>query len=224
MALDDGSSYRRRRQQWTRDEILSAAWDVARRGGVAALSLREVAESVGLRTPSLYYYFTSKAALYDAMYASGMQQFAERVLASPAGEDPRETLANRARVFVATAVADPARYELLFQRPVHDFAHSPEHLRFALTVMDTTRQLAAAAGITSQPAFDLFMATMRGLIEVQIANEPAGDRWTGLTDEAVHILTAHYTSSNAAPRAAQRTTRSKRPSGRLDQPKSGGRS
>jgi len=224
VTLESGSSYRRRRRHWTRSEILNAAWEVARRDGVAALSLREVAERVGLRTPSLYHYFPSKAALYDAMYADGMQQFADRVLASPIGADARETLRNRARIFVATAVADPARYELLFQRPVPEFTPSPEHVGSALTVLDTTQQLAAAAGIASQAAFDLFMATIRGLIEVQIANNPAGDRWTGLVDDAVHILTAHYTPSSAATAPARRTTRSKRPNGRLDQERSGGRS
>lgn len=195
MAVKDGSGYQRRRRQWTRGEILDAAWEVARRDGVAALALREVAERVGLRTPSLYYYFPSKTALYEAMYAAGMQQFADQVLASPVGQDARETLRNRARAFVATAVADPVRYELLFHRPVPEFVPAPEHLTFALTVLDTTRQLAAAAGIAGEAAFDLFMATMRGLIAMQIANEPAGDRWTGLVDEAVDILTTHYAPS-----------------------------
>lgn len=203
MAVEsDDSGYRSRRQRWTRGEILDAAWQVARRDGVAALSLREVAERVGLRTPSLYHYFGSKAALYDAMYAEGMQQFADRVQASPTGKDARETLRNRARTFVATALADPVRYQLLFQRPVADFVPSPEHVGFALTVLEGTRQIAGAAGITSQAGFDLFMATIRGLIEVQIANEPTGDRWSRLVDEAVDILTTHYAIGNPPAPAA----------------------
>lgn len=193
----DSSDYRGRRQEWTRSEILDAAWQIARRDGVAALSLREVAERVGLRTPSLYYYFPSKTALYDAMYAEGMKQFADEVLASPVGSDARETLRGRARAFVATAVADPARFELLFQRPVPDFVPSTEHVEFGLSVLATTRQLAVAAGIETSPAFDLFMATMRGLIAMQIANEPGGDRWVRLVDVAVDILTAHYGNPEA---------------------------
>jgi hypothetical protein len=53
-----------------------------------------------------------------------------------------------------------------------------------------------------QRAFDLFMATTRGLIAMQIANEPGGDRWARLVDEAVDILVAHYATSSA-----QRLTR-----------------
>lgn len=221
MAVDDDSGYRGRRQRWTRSEILRAAWEVARRDGVAALSLREVADQVGLRTPSLYHYFSSKAALYDAMYAEGMQQFADQVLASPVANDARETLRNRARMFVATAVADPVRYELLFHRSVPDLAPSPEHVGRALTILDTTRQLAAAAGIAGQAAFDLFMATIRGLIEVQIANEPTGDRWIRLVDEAVDILTAHYATTTATAKAARRGTRTARPTDRSKQGKPG---
>jgi hypothetical protein len=47
------------------------------------------------------------------------------------GNDARETLRHRARIFLATAVADPARYELLFSgrcpisRPHRDTADVP---------------------------------------------------------------------------------------------------
>jgi AcrR family transcriptional regulator len=225
MTVDHGSDYLGRRQRWTRSEILHAAWEVARRDGVAALSLREVADRVGLRTPSLYHYFPSKAALFDAMYAEGMQQFADQVLTSSIGSDARETLRNRAKTFVASAVADPVRYELLFHRPVPDFTPTPEHVAIGSTVLDTTRQLAAAADIVGQAAFDLFMATIRGLIEVQIANEPRGDRWTRLVDEAVDILTNHY-AANAAATAARRRggTRTKSPAARPQRGKPGRRS
>jgi AcrR family transcriptional regulator len=145
-----------------------------------------------MRAPSLYHYFPSKNALYDAMYGQGMEQFANEVRASPAGRNRQETLRNRARRFVATAVSDPVRYELLFHRPVPGFIPAPEHVGQAMGFLDQTRQIATAAGIASDAAFDLFMATTRGLIDMQIANEPGGDRWTRLVDEAVGILTAHF--------------------------------
>jgi AcrR family transcriptional regulator len=51
--------------------ILDAAWSVMAREGVAALSVREVARSVGLRQQSLTYYFPTKQALLDALFADG---------------------------------------------------------------------------------------------------------------------------------------------------------
>ena len=49
------------RREATRQEILAAAWDVAREQGVAQLTLREVAERVGMRAPSLYTHFDVQA-------------------------------------------------------------------------------------------------------------------------------------------------------------------
>jgi len=198
----DGMDIRTRKREQTRAEIVNSAWELARRDGVAALSLQELAANLGMRAPSLYHYFSSKNALYDAMYAQGMQQFADCIQASRASSDPRRALRNRARAFVDAAVADPARFELLFHRPIPGFVPSPEHLQLGLTHLARTRELAEAAGLRGKRAFDLFMATMRGLIAMQIANEPVGDRWTRLVDDAVDVLVDHYAKDE--PRRARR--------------------
>ncbi|HLY33123.1 MAG TPA: TetR/AcrR family transcriptional regulator [Jatrophihabitantaceae bacterium] len=199
MALDE-ADLRSRKQQWTRAQILDAAWDLARRDGLAVISLRELAAAVGMRAPSLYHYFPSKNALYDAMYADGMQQFNERLEASRPGRDAVATLRNRARSFVDAAVSDPARYELLFHRPVPGFEPSPSHLAAAMSGLAKTRDIATAAGIKGERAFDLFLATTRGLIAMQIANEPGGTRWTRLVDEAVTMFVANYASPASTSR------------------------
>lgn len=191
MAVDKMDIRTRKREQ-TRAEIVDAAWDLARRDGVAALSLHELAANLGMRAPSLYHYFASKNALYDAMYAQGMQQFADRIQAGRASSDPRRAFRNRARAFVDAAVADPARFELLFHRPIPGFVPSPEHVQLGVMHLARTRELAEAAGLRGARAFDLFMATIRGLIAMQIANEPGGDRWTRLVDDAVDVLIEHH--------------------------------
>lgn len=63
-----------------------------RRNGLAALSLRDLARTVGMRPPSLYSYFDSKNDIYDAMYAQGAQQFVDEQKASmPTPDDPLES-------------------------------------------------------------------------------------------------------------------------------------
>ena len=42
---------------------------MAREKGLAQLTLRDVAERVGMKAPSLYSHVDSKNAIYDAMYA-----------------------------------------------------------------------------------------------------------------------------------------------------------
>jgi hypothetical protein len=51
--------------------IVEAAWSLARERGIQLVSLRDLAEEVGMQQPSLYAYFDSKNALYDAMFADG---------------------------------------------------------------------------------------------------------------------------------------------------------
>lgn len=183
---------RTRKRERTRAEILAAAWELVRRDGIAALALRDLAAGVGMRAPSLYTYFPSKNALFDAMFAEGMRQFAEQIRRSPPGRTAQEALRNRARTFVRVAVEDPFRYQLLFQRPIPGFAPSPESLAIGLMTLASTREIAEAAGLRGQRALDLFMATTHGIAGMQIANEPGGDRWARLVDEAVDMLVAHH--------------------------------
>jgi AcrR family transcriptional regulator len=200
----DRRDVRSRRRDWTRAEILAAAWDLVREEGIAALSLRELAAKVGMRAPSLYTYFPSKNDLYDAMYAQGMEQMGQQMGRSPNGRNPQETLRNRARTFVAASVRDPFRFQLLFERPIPGFVPSPESLAIGLAGLEETRRVAEAAGLRGQPPLDLFMALTRGLVALQIANEPGGDRWVRLVDEAVDVLVSHYASRGSTPARRRR--------------------
>ena len=199
---------RSRKREWTRAQILAAAWDMVRSDGIASLSMRDLAARVGMRAPSLYTYFPSKNDLYDAMYAEGMRQMDAVVGRSEIGGTPHETLRNRARAFVTAAVQDPFRFQLLFERPIPGFAPSPDALAIGVSRMRETAAMAQAAGLRSQRELDLLMATTRGLVAMQIANEPGGDRWVGLVDEAVDILVEHYDAARSKPRRRQRTDRS----------------
>lgn len=53
----------------TRATILAEARTIFARQGYAETSLREIAEAVGIKTPSLYAHFPSKEALYAEVYA-----------------------------------------------------------------------------------------------------------------------------------------------------------
>ncbi len=59
---------RARRRQETIREILDIARDVMTTEGVNGLSLAEVARRLGVQPPSLYKYFPSLMAIYDALF------------------------------------------------------------------------------------------------------------------------------------------------------------
>jgi hypothetical protein len=76
------------------------------------------------------------------------------------------------------AVADVARCQLLFQRPIPDFEPAPESYAYAQEVLRRAVGLLHAAGIRSQGDVDCFVAMVAGLIDAQISNDPTGNRWT----------------------------------------------
>jgi hypothetical protein len=105
-------------------------------------------------------------------------RLAEQLEVSPHGRNPREALRNRARAFVASAVQDPFRFQLLFERPIAGFVPSPESLAIGVAGLDETRRLAEGAGLRGQRPFHLFVAATRGLVALQIANEPGAIVWS----------------------------------------------
>ncbi len=111
---------RAERRSATRAEILQAARDLCAANGLASLSLRELAQQIGLKAPSLYSYFESKNAIYDALFAQGSQQLLDgRPQQIP--DDLLDGIRAIMGYFVEFCVADPVRYQLLFQRTIPGF-------------------------------------------------------------------------------------------------------
>ena len=181
------------RREATKAEILDAAWEIVRAEGLAALSLRDLARKVGMRAPSLYQYFDSKHAIYDAMFAQGNRELLERYgRLGPSGDAVRDLRAG-ARLFVEFSAEDPARYQLLFQRTIPGFEPSPGSYAIAVEILELGRGRLAAAGFTDQQALDLYTGMVAGLAAQQTANEPGGTRWIRLVDEAVEMYVNHMT-------------------------------
>ena len=187
---------RSERREATRAEILEAAWDVVRTEGLAALSLRDLAGRVGMQAPSLYSYFDSKHAIYDAMFAQGAQQFLDIEREVPTTGDVLHDLQTGSRRFVAFCTEDPARYQLMFQRPIPGFEPSPESYAISVEALQIVRDRLHAAGLTEPRDLDLFTAIGAGLSAQQVSNDPGGDRWVRLVDEAIEMFFQHVSERN----------------------------
>ena len=158
--------------------IVASAWQLAREHGIGGVSLHALAREVGMRQPSLYEYFDSKHALYDAMFADGNRQLVERLDTLRLPGDPRAALKKHLGVFVAFALEDPARCELLFQRHVPGFTPSPESYALAEEALGRAAKLMNEAGVTQPGDIDCIVAMVGGLMEAQLSNDPGGNRWT----------------------------------------------
>jgi AcrR family transcriptional regulator len=188
---------RRVRHLETRREILDHAWDIARREGLAGLSLSELARHMQMRTPSLYTYFESKNAVYDAMFAEAAAAFLERLRNLDFPSDHLRALQMLARAFFDFCVEDPARYQLLFQRTIPGFEPSVESYAVAVEALALTGEFLAEFGIRDQAHLDMVTAIATGLTDQQISNEPGGHRWRDLLDETIEMLYRHVTSVEA---------------------------
>jgi AcrR family transcriptional regulator len=179
---------RARRHEATRQEILEAAWSLARDRGLTGWSLREVAQAVGMRAPSLYVYFENKDAIYDAMFAQGYAELLSRLEATALTDDPAQDLRRGAHLFFDFCVEDPARQQLMFLRVIPGFVPSPQAYELAQRALEELRGVLADAGMAKPATVDLWTAVMTGLATQQVSNDPGGQRWALLVDHAVDLL------------------------------------
>jgi AcrR family transcriptional regulator len=187
MVVEPMRDRRAERREATKAEILDAAWELVRAEGLAALSLRDLARKVGMQAPSLYSYFDSKHAIYDAMFLQGNQELLARYEALPELDDPVEDLRAGSRLFVQFGVEDPARAQLLFMRTIPGFEPSQETYDVAKRVVELGQSRMARAGVSTE-YFDLWTGVISGLVWQQIANQPGGERWTKNVDDVVEMF------------------------------------
>jgi len=168
--------------------IVAWAWTLAQEDGIAGVSLHGLARAVGMRQPSLYVYFASKLALYDAMFADGNRQLLERLDTMTLSPEPREALKQWLHAFAASGSQDSERYQLLFHRPIPGFTPSAESYALAEKVLGGVYTLMRAAGVTEQGDMDCIVAITAGVTDAQISNDPGGDRWLRHLNRLVDLL------------------------------------
>jgi AcrR family transcriptional regulator len=178
------------------------------RDGVAALSVREVARSVGLRQQSLTYYFPSKQDLLDALFADGFAHLQHTFDELPPADDPITGVEDVAVAFVDHCVANPAGYHLMFQGTIPGFEPSEPSHRVALGVLAVLIDRLAAADITDGPDLAIVRSMMSGLAAEQIANDPAGRNFADQTRRAIRYLVAALRASQ--PPSKHRATRARK--------------
>ena len=154
------------------------SWEIARRDGLAAVTLREVAGRIGMRSPSLYSHFESKNAIYDAMFAEAWDELRavfDTLEPLPAGH--RKAILGMTEAFFDFAVADLARYQLMNQRTIPGFRPSDEAYAAAIAVYQRMQAVLHRCGVRTQADLDLCTAMIGGFVDQQLANDPGGARW-----------------------------------------------
>jgi AcrR family transcriptional regulator len=182
-------TWRDKRRESARQEILAAAWEAAREHGLGSITLRDIAARVGMRAPSLYWHFDSKMSLYDAMYGQAWGDYldVQKDLDDRLPASPRTALKMSGRAFFDFCVQDPVRYQLTNMRSIPGFTPSPQAYAPAVEVLERLHSRLRRLGISDTAGADLYTAVVRGLVDQQLANDPGGDRWSRLLDRAIDM-------------------------------------
>ncbi|MFE7464855.1 TetR family transcriptional regulator [Streptomyces sp. NPDC057499] len=160
-----------------RQDILEAAATLARRDGVRAVTLTDIAAEAGIHKSAVLRYFESREAVFLLLTADGWQDWAaavEGVLREPMG--PRETAA----ALAATLAERPLFCDLLAHAPLTlERGVSREQVRdFKVTALGAVDRVARALAValpstTRERAVDVIAGTTAMAAQQwQTANPP----------------------------------------------------
>jgi AcrR family transcriptional regulator len=208
---------RRRRRNETIEEMLDVAAAVMAEQGVAGLTLGEVARRMGIRPPSLYVYFDSKNALYDALFERGYQALLaamESVHDSLGDLDPLARAQAASAAMVRWAMEHPAYAPLMFWRPVPGF--TPSEAAYAPAVSlnrqgqdflaDLQARGALAGDADLDRAFRTWTALISGVVSQQLANAPGEPFEAGAFSSALPDMVAMWLAHYAPAAPPERRT------------------
>lgn len=183
------------------DDILLIAREMMQADGVAALSFNAIARRLGMKPPSLYTYFDSKHAIYDALFRMGFEKFGRKMEEETVrGEGVRRFLHSTITTYMTFALDNPDLFQLMFQRPVPGFVPSDESLELSFgnlqqgrdAVRDELRRHNIEMQTPINETVDLVISLMHGLTELQLANSPdspVGEgRFGSLIDQSVQLF------------------------------------
>jgi AcrR family transcriptional regulator len=111
----------RQHDEHTADSLLEAAERIVEDGGLEALTVRRVADSVGTSTRAVYSVFGSKDGLVVALGSRAFDLLRRQIEALPTTDDPVADLVEAgAGVFRPFAVGHPALFRIGVQRTLPD--------------------------------------------------------------------------------------------------------
>jgi AcrR family transcriptional regulator len=142
-------------------QALRVARELLDAEGEAALSMRRLAEGMGIRAPSLYKHVPDKATLEVALIADGLAELGATLAAA------RQSLPALARAYRAWAIEHRHLYALMTERPLPR-ERLPEHLE-----REASAPLLAAAG--GEHRARALWAAAHGLVALEAAQRFPAD-------------------------------------------------
>ena len=210
---------RARRRQQTIDEILVIAGDVMAEEGVNGLSIAEIARRLGVQPPSIYKYFPSLMAVYDALFVRGQHEHLDVMRSAMAEARPGlDALTRGLEASGRWCLEHRAIAQLLFWRPVPSFRPSEAAMAPSAEMVELQRRAVADAVVAGELGAEadsldtvyLVSTLIVGVLSQAIANEPdlewGQGRFTPMFPKLMALLVAVY-----PPDAPKQRARARRP-------------
>lgn len=213
-ALSPKERRRRNREEMTA-AILGTAREIMREEGVAALNLNEIARRIGMTTPAIYGYFSSKEALYDALYRIGIRLFEEgEETVWETTEPDWERIRAWFEVRLRLAYENPDLYQLVYGSPVPGFApseESKEEIRRLLAAATRGLTEVVEAGLIDPgmpPArmVDILLSVRHGIVAEHLGKQmilrPGSERFTSLIPDVIGVFRGAWAPKQRNSRSA----------------------
>jgi AcrR family transcriptional regulator len=155
----------------TRDKILDSAEKLYRKDGLRALSIRAIAEQVGVTPMAIYRHFRDKDAIIEALVTLGFQKWEKRFASAP---DVRG-LVDRIRAgllsYVEFAIEERRLFELMYLVPRRTTVSPATKSAAFASMMDAAREAVASGFIIGDPAEVILLAwsTTHGLVALHFS-------------------------------------------------------
>jgi AcrR family transcriptional regulator len=136
--------------------VAAAARLLAETGDEQAVSIRAIADAVGVTPPSIYRHFADKTELMFAVSEDRFQELDRRTeAAGAAATDPLDEIARRGEAYIRFGLENPEHYRILFMEREQPFTFSPEQMArvaaFNHMVEAVRRAIDAGAIATGDP-------------------------------------------------------------------------
>jgi len=137
-----------------RDELVAATERLlATTGDEEAVSIRAIADAVGVSPPAIYLHFPDKHALIFEVCTARFGDLADAIEDAAADvDDPIDALLVRGRAYVRFAIEHPEQYRVLFLRPGAGRTLTADELRSTSAFGNLIRAVERAQDAGSIPA------------------------------------------------------------------------
>lgn len=177
----------------TRDQLISAAAKLLDGGGQAAVTLRAVAEQVGVSHNAPYRHFRSRSALLAAVAERDFVHLRQAVEEQGKAAKPEKAIRNAAKVLIDYALKHPARYRLLFSDP--GLSPEPALKNAAMASFEAVRSIVSRCQREGAlPEFDpvrltgLIYAALHGAIDLELGGRASGAKGLGRIEDTANAL------------------------------------